>query len=74
MLTVNLKKKLIEFVPASVVPLDMDELSDSVVSGRFNAGSSAVCGAAAGVPDGLKGRDGDGSCKAAGSWLRRHAK
>lgn len=38
----------------------MDELSDSVVSGRFNAGSSAVCCAAAGVPDGLAGREGDG--------------
>lgn len=37
----------------------MDELSDSVVSGRFNAGSSVVLDAAAGVLDGLEGRDGD---------------
>lgn len=37
----------------------MDELSDSVVSGRFNAGSSVVWEAAAGVPDGLKGRHGN---------------
>lgn len=49
----------VKFWPASVVPLDMDELSDSVVSGRFNAGSSVVWDAAAGVPDGLKVRDGD---------------
>lgn len=41
------------FLPASVVPLDIDELSDSVVSGRFSAGSSVVWDAAAGGPDGL---------------------
>lgn len=46
-----------KFLPASVVPLDMDELSDSVVSGRFNAGSSVVWHAAAGAPDGLKVRE-----------------
>lgn len=56
-----------KFLPASVVPLDMDELSDSVVSGRFNAGSSVVWDAAAGVPDGLKGRKWRWSCKVAGS-------
>lgn len=53
----NIKK---QDEPASVVPLDMDELSDSVVSGRFNAGSSVVWDSAAVVPDGLTGRDGDG--------------
>lgn len=41
------------FLPASVVPLDMDELRDSVVSGRFNAVSSLVRGEAAGDPEGL---------------------
>lgn len=33
----------------------MDELSDSVVSGRLSAGSSVVWDAAAGGPDGLTG-------------------
>lgn len=42
------------FLPASVVPLDMDELRDSVVSGRFNAVSSLVRGEAAGGPEGLR--------------------
>lgn len=45
----------------------MDELSDSVVSGRLSAGSSVVWDAAAGGPDGLMGREGDGgSCQEAG--------
>lgn len=47
------------FLPASVVPLDMDELRDSVVFGRFNAASSLVRGEAAGGPEGLKARGGD---------------
>ncbi len=56
------------FLPASVVPLDMDELRDSVVSGRFNAVSSLVRGEAAGGPEGLRVRGGDkGSGKEAGS-------
>lgn len=55
-------------LPASVVPLDMDELRDSVVSGRFNAVSSLVRGEAAEGPEGLKERRGDGgSGKEAGS-------
>lgn len=52
-----------------MVPLDMDELRDSVVSGRFNAGSSAL-DAAAEVPDGLKGREGDAVAK----WQEVRAK
>lgn len=56
------------FLPASVVPLDMDELRDSVVSGRFIAVSSLVRGEAAGGPDGLGARGRDrGSGKEAGS-------
>lgn len=47
-------------LPASVVPLDMDELRDSVVSGRFNAVSSLVRGEAAGGPEGLQERGDDG--------------
>ena len=43
------------FLPASVVPLDMDELRDSVVSGRFNAVSSEM-GEAADGPAGLRAR------------------
>lgn len=42
------------FPPAFVVPLDMDELRDSVVSGRFSAVSSLVRGEAAGGPEGLR--------------------
>lgn len=42
------------FLPASVVPLDMDELRDSVVSGRFKAVCSLVRGEAAGGPEGLR--------------------
>lgn len=46
----------------------MDELRDSVVSGRFNAVSSLVRGEAAEGPEGLKERRGDGgSGKEAGS-------
>lgn len=44
------------FLPVSVVPLDMDELSDSVVSGRFSVVSWLVRGEAAGGPDGLGAR------------------
>lgn len=40
--------------PASVVPLDMDELNDSVVLGLFNTVSSLVRGVAAAGPEGLK--------------------
>lgn len=55
-------------LPASVVPLDMDELRDSVVSGRFNAVSSLARGEAAGGPEGLQERGGGaGSGKEAGS-------
>lgn len=46
------------FLPASVVPLDMDELRDSVVSGRFNAVSSLARGEAAVGPEGLRARGG----------------
>lgn len=56
------------FLPASVVPLDMDEFRDSVVSGRFNAVSSLVRGEAAGGPEGLRAKGGvTGSGKEAGS-------
>lgn len=56
------------FLPASVVPLDMDELRDSVVSGRFNAVSSLVRGGATAGPEGLRARGGYiGSGKEAGS-------
>lgn len=44
------------FLPASVVPLDIDELRDSVVSGRFNAVSSLVRGEAAGA-EGLRAKE-----------------
>lgn len=46
-------------LPASVVPLDMDELRDSVVLGRFNPVSSLVRGEAAGGPEGLECRGGE---------------
>lgn len=42
------------FLPASVVPLDMDELRDSVVSGRFKAVSWLLRDEAAEAPVGLK--------------------
>lgn len=42
-------------LPASVVPLDMDEVRDSVVLGRFNAVSSLVMGFAEDGPEGLGG-------------------
>lgn len=55
-------------LPASVVPLDMDELRDSVVSGRFIAVPSLVRDEAAGGPEGLRARGGDrASGKEAGS-------
>lgn len=38
------------------MPLDMDELRDSVVSGRFSAVSSLARGEAAGGPEGLQER------------------
>lgn len=37
----------------------MDELRDSVVSGRFNAVSSLVWGEATGGPEGLRERERD---------------
>ena len=41
-----------------MVPLDIDELRDSVVLGRFNAVSSLAMGEAAGGPEGLNAREG----------------
>lgn len=41
------------FLPASVVPLDMDEVRDSVVLGRFNPVSLLAASVAEGGPEGL---------------------
>lgn len=49
-------------LPASVVPLDMDELRDSVVSGRFKAVSALLRDEAAEGPEGLKRRRRDWNC------------
>lgn len=51
-----------------MVPLDIDELRDSVVAGRFNAVSSLLRGEAAGGPEGLRAGGGcRGSRREAGS-------
>ena len=63
------------FLPASVVPLEMDELRDSVVSGRFSAVSSLVRGGATAGPEGLRAREGErGSGREAGSRTDKHIK